>query len=98
MIFTFTKPGDLLSLYQKNLIQYSPLHCCSSLKLFRVQVRRTDKLAGDSVFHPIEECMQYVEEWYKQQQVQGVNVTQKRVYLATEEPTLLEEVTAKYAV
>ena len=42
--------------------------------------------------------MQYVEEWYKQQEVQGVNVTQKRVYLATDVPTLLPEVTAKYAL
>ncbi len=94
----YVEPGDFLTLYQKNLIQYSPLHCCSSLKLFRVQVRRTDKLGGESAFHPIEKYMQYVEEWYKQQQVQGVNVTQKRVYLATDEPTLLEEVTAKYVV
>ncbi len=61
-----------------------------------MQVRRTDKVV-EAALHPIGKYMQYVEEWYKQQQVQGLNVTQNRVYLATDEPTLLEEVTAKYA-
>ncbi len=42
--------------------------------------------------------MQYVEEWYQQQQKQGMNVTQKRVYLATDDPNLLEEATRKYVL
>ena len=64
----------------------------------RVHVRRTDKLISEAKFHPIEEYMQYVGEWYQQQQKQGKNVTQKRVYLATDDPTVLEEATTKYVL
>ena len=49
----------------------------------------------EAAFHPIEEYMQYVEEWYQQQQKQGMNFTQKRVYLASDDPSLLEEATKK---
>ncbi len=62
----------------------------------RVQVRRTDKLRRDTVFHPIEQYMQYVEEWYQQQYKRGMEVTQKRVYLATDSPSVVKEATRKY--
>ncbi len=86
--FHISGPGDVFSIY----VVYLP-------KL-RVQVRRTDKLrrGRDAVFHPIDEYMQYVEEWYQQQQKQGINVTQKRVYLATDDPMLLAEATKKYVL
>ncbi len=42
--------------------------------------------------------MEHVEEWYQQQQKQGLEVTQKRVYLATDEADVLEEATKKYVV
>ncbi len=66
------------------------------VSLSRVHVRRTDKLASGAVGHPIEEYMQYVEEWYQQKQEQGMEGTQKRVYLATDDPTILKEATKKY--
>ncbi len=84
--FQISGSGDVFSIY----VVYLP-------KL-RVQVRRTDKLRIDAVFHPIDEYMQYVEEWYQQQQKQGLNVTQKQVYLATDDPTVLEEATKKYVL
>ncbi len=52
-------------------------------------------MKNDAVLHPIEEYMQYVEEWYQQQQKLGTDITQKRVYLATDDPNLLEEATKK---
>ncbi len=67
-----------------------------SLSTFRVHVRRTDKLLQEAKFYSIEQYMQHVEEWYQQQQKQGMNVTQKRVYLATDDPNVLNEATKKY--
>ncbi len=76
-------PNDVFSIY----IVYVPK--------YRVQVRRTDKLRRDTVFHPIEQYMQYVEEWYQQQYKRGMEIPQKRVYLATDTPSVLQEATRK---
>ena len=65
---------------------------------YRVHIRRTDKVDTEAGFHPIEEYMQHVEEWYQQQQKQGMDVTTKRVYLATDEPDLIDEANQKYYV
>ncbi len=52
----------------------------------------------EAKYYPIEQYMQYVEAWYQQQQKQGMNVTQKRVYLATDEADVLEVATKKCVV
>ena len=75
----------------------SGIYIVISSSKFRVHVRRTDKHA-EAKFFPVKEYMEYVEEWYQQQQKQGMNITQKRVYLATEEAEVLEEATKKYVV
>ncbi|KAJ8009298.1 hypothetical protein DPEC_G00087440 [Dallia pectoralis] len=60
-----------------------------------VHVRRTDKVGTEAAFHPIEEYMQHVEEQF-QVMARRVHVDQKRVYLATDDPSLLQEAKTKY--
>ncbi|KAI1897818.1 hypothetical protein AGOR_G00087180 [Albula goreensis] len=60
-----------------------------------VHVRRTDKVGTEAAFHPIEEYMQHVEEHF-QLLARRMHVDKKRVYLATDDPSLLQEAQAKY--
>ncbi|XP_013870941.1 alpha-(1,6)-fucosyltransferase [Austrofundulus limnaeus] len=60
-----------------------------------VHVRRTDKVGTEAAFHPIEEYMLHVEEQF-QLLARRVHVDKKRVYLATDDPSLLQEAKTKY--
>ncbi|XP_030628606.1 alpha-(1,6)-fucosyltransferase [Chanos chanos] len=60
-----------------------------------VHVRRTDKVGTEAAFHPIEEYMVHVEEQF-QHLAQRAHVDKKRVYLATDDPSLLQEAKTKY--
>lgn len=60
------------------------------LSVCRVHVRRTDKVGTEAAFHPIEEYMIHVEEQF-QLLARRVHVDKKRVYLATDDPSLLQE-------
>ncbi|XP_031437164.1 alpha-(1,6)-fucosyltransferase isoform X1 [Clupea harengus] len=60
-----------------------------------IHVRRTDKVGTEAAFHPIEEYMAQVEEQF-QLLARRLHVDKKRVYLATDDPTLLQEAKAKY--
>lgn len=68
------------------------LYLC--LSLCRVHVRRTDKVGTEAAFHPIEEYMVHVEEQF-QLLARRVHVDKKRVYLATDDPSLLQEAKTK---
>lgn len=60
----------------------------------RVHVRRTDKVGTEAAFHPIEEYMVHVEEHF-QLLTRRMQVDKKRVYLATDDPSLLKEAKTK---
>ncbi|XP_067847435.1 alpha-(1,6)-fucosyltransferase isoform X3 [Heptranchias perlo] len=60
-----------------------------------VHVRRTDKVGTEAAYHPIEEYMVHVEEHYKSL-ARKTEIDKKRVYLATDDPTLLQEAKSKY--
>lgn len=53
-------------------------------------MRRTDKVGTEAAFHPIEEYMIHVEEQF-QLLARRTHVDKKRVYLATDDPSLLQE-------
>lgn len=67
---------------------------CVPVCLSRVHVRRTDKVGTEAAFHPIEEYMLHVEEQF-QHLARRVHVDKKRVYLATDDPSLLQEAKTK---
>ncbi|EMP40970.1 Alpha-(1,6)-fucosyltransferase [Chelonia mydas] len=60
-----------------------------------VHVRRTDKVGTEAAFHPIEEYMVHVEERF-QLLARRMHIDKKRVYLATDDPSLLQEAKSKY--
>jgi len=62
----------------------------------RIHVRRTDK-GSEAAFHNISEYMRYVEDYYViyQYQYPNLNFT-KRVYLATDEPTVFKDIRNEY--
>uniref|UniRef100_A0A672P418 Alpha-(1,6)-fucosyltransferase n=1 Tax=Sinocyclocheilus grahami TaxID=75366 RepID=A0A672P418_SINGR len=65
------------------------------LSFLIVHVRRTDKVGTEAAFHPIEEYMVHVEEQFQYMAQRG-HVDKKRVYLATDDPSLLQEAKVKY--
>ncbi|CAI6347476.1 unnamed protein product [Macrosiphum euphorbiae] len=60
-----------------------------------LHIRRTDKLINEASLHKLEEYMYHVEEYYKLKELDGVYDT-KRIYLATDDPTLFDEARLKY--
>ncbi|XP_053388039.1 alpha-(1,6)-fucosyltransferase-like [Mercenaria mercenaria] len=61
-----------------------------------VQIRRTDKITRrEAVFHDLDEYMNHVKEWFDVYERSHSNV-QRRVYLATDEPTILSDAVQKY--
>ena len=60
---------------------------------FSVHVRRTDKINLEAAFHSLDEYMKHVKEYYDQLQ-RTQNVT-RRVYLATDDPSVLSEAKKK---
>ncbi|BFZ12311.1 hypothetical protein BsWGS_15350 [Bradybaena similaris] len=60
-----------------------------------VHVRRTDKVGTEAAFHPLEEYMRHVKEFYDQLEITQPGIT-RMVYLATDEPTVISEARDKY--
>lgn len=65
------------------------------LYVFRVHIRRTDKINFEASLHTLDEYMVHVEEYYKRKELSG-EVNRKRIYLATDEPNLFGEAKRKY--
>ncbi|KAL5009035.1 hypothetical protein ScPMuIL_014616 [Solemya velum] len=58
-------------------------------------VRRTDKLAAEASYHSIDEYMIHIEEYYNQLEMREP-VEKRRVYLASDDPTVLPDARQKY--
>ena len=65
-----------------------------SLLIFSIHVRRTDKVGTEAAFHPLEEYMQGVEEYYNQLELTQP-VDRRRVYLASDDPSVLADAKKK---
>ena len=62
---------------------------------FSVHVRRTDKVGTEAAFHSIDEYMLHVDKYYDQLEKRQ-KVDQRRIFLATDDPLLLQEAKFKY--
>lgn len=60
-----------------------------------LHIRRTDKIIREASLHELEEYMYHVEEYYKLKELNG-GYDKKRIYLATDDPTLFDEARLKY--
>jgi len=60
-----------------------------------IHIRRTDKVGTEAAFHPVEEYMKYVEEWFRKQELTNADI-KRRVYVASDDPKVLGECRKKY--
>ncbi|XP_042870040.1 alpha-(1,6)-fucosyltransferase-like isoform X1 [Penaeus japonicus] len=60
-----------------------------------VHVRRTDKVGTEAAYHSIDEYMRHVGEYYKALSLRQPDVI-KRVYLASDDPTVINEAQKKF--
>lgn len=60
-----------------------------------VHIRRTDKVGTEAAFHPVDEYMLHVEEFYKQLEL-SKPLTAKRIYLASDDFRVFSEIKKKY--
>ncbi|XP_071080897.1 alpha-(1,6)-fucosyltransferase-like [Haliotis cracherodii] len=56
-----------------------------------VHVRRTDKLHREAALHYLDEYMAYVEDYFNGLDIQTGSKVERKVYLATDEPTVINE-------
>lgn len=56
-----------------------------------VHVRRTDKLIREAKYHPLEDYMKRAEEWFQIQERRLHISIQRKIYLATDETTVIDE-------
>ena len=62
--------------------------------IFRVHVRRTDKINLEAAFHDIDEYMYWVEHYYDKLE-RTEEIDQRRVFLASDDPTVLQSARQK---
>jgi glycoprotein 6-alpha-L-fucosyltransferase len=61
-----------------------------------IHVRRTDKVGTEAAFHPVEEYMVHVEEWFNLLELTN-KVDKRRVFVASDDPKVLGECRKKFA-
>jgi len=61
-----------------------------------IHVRRTDKVGTEAAFHPVEEYMGHVLEWWREYELMHGTQQVKRVYVASDDPKVLGECRKKY--
>lgn len=60
-----------------------------------VHIRRTDKVGTEAAFHSLDEYMQAVDEYYDQlEMVQSIE--KRRIFLASDDPKVIDEARKKY--
>lgn len=64
--------------------------------LFRIHVRRTDKVGTEAKYHKLEEYMEHAEEYFQSIELVSLKSVKRRVYIATDEPSVLKECHQKY--
>jgi len=60
----------------------------------RVHIRRTDKIGSEAAFHSLHEYMSHVDDYYNQREMIE-KVDKRRVYLASDDPNVINEAKEK---
>ena len=60
----------------------------------RIHVRRTDKVGAEAAFHSIDEYMTHVEDYYETLEKHR-HIDQRRVYIATDDPSVINDAKRK---
>lgn len=70
-----------------SIAYYCDFHC-------RIQVRRTDKINLEAAFHGVEEYMYWVNRYYEKLKLTQT-VDKKRVFIATDDSSVLDDAKKK---
>jgi len=73
------------------ILQHSP---ADFVYASRVHIRRTDKVGTEAAFHPLEEYMAVVDEYYNLLEMKQ-KLDRRRVYLASDDPKVIAEAQRK---
>lgn len=65
------------------------------LLIFRIHVRRTDKVGTEAAFHSIEEYMTHVEDYFLTLETNGTTIP-RRIFLASDDARVIDEARKKY--
>ncbi|KAL0266815.1 UNVERIFIED_CONTAM: hypothetical protein PYX00_009258 [Menopon gallinae] len=79
-----------------DFLNYSKKRLKFQKPIVGVHIRRTDKIGTEAAFHPIEEYMKKVSDWYDQQENNNVEIKSRRIFLATDDPKVIAEAREKY--
>ncbi|VDK86038.1 unnamed protein product [Litomosoides sigmodontis] len=61
-----------------------------------LQIRRTDKIHAEASFHDLNEYMKWTEDWFRIEEYRTRSSIKRRIYIATDDPEVFDEVTTKY--
>ncbi|XP_069679816.1 alpha-(1,6)-fucosyltransferase [Periplaneta americana] len=78
-----------------NMIQEASVKLGFKRPIVGVHIRRTDKVGTEAAFHPLEEYMAAVDEYYNLLEMKQ-KVDRRRVYLASDDPKVIGEAQRKY--
>ncbi|KHN87322.1 Alpha-(1,6)-fucosyltransferase [Toxocara canis] len=60
-----------------------------------LQIRRTDKIGSEAAFHALSEYMKWTEYWFKIQEYRTGKTIKRRIYVATDDPSVFPEAKEK---
>ena len=78
--------AELLECYRESLV-------CDFV-VYRIHVRRTDKVGAEAAFHSVEEYMAHVDDYYETLEKRE-HVDRRRVYIATDDPSVINDAKRK---
>ncbi|MCP9256920.1 Alpha1,6 fucosyltransferase [Dirofilaria immitis] len=61
-----------------------------------LQIRRTDKIYTEASFHDLDEYMKWAEDWFWIEEYRIQSSVKRRIYIATDDPEIFNEITMKY--
>uniref|UniRef100_A0A0R3S004 GT23 domain-containing protein n=1 Tax=Elaeophora elaphi TaxID=1147741 RepID=A0A0R3S004_9BILA len=61
-----------------------------------LQIRRTDKINTEAAFHDLDEYMKWTEDWFRIEEYRTQSSIKRRIYIATDDPEVFDEVAMKY--
>uniref|UniRef100_A0A915BEH2 Alpha-(1,6)-fucosyltransferase n=2 Tax=Parascaris univalens TaxID=6257 RepID=A0A915BEH2_PARUN len=62
-----------------------------------LQIRRTDKVGTEAAFHALSEYMKWTEYWFQVEEYRIGRPTRRRIYIATDDPSVFAEAKEKYS-
>lgn len=62
-----------------------------------LQIRRTDKVGTEAAFHALPEYMKWTEYWFQIEEYRIGRSIQRRIYIATDDPSVFAEAKEKYS-